>query len=329
MGESGRTRFFADLDGKRCASEFSHNIDAMKARGCLAALLVVVASVAAAQNYPSRAVRYIVPQAPGGSSDTLARVIAPRLATALGQQVIVDNRPGATGIIGSELTAKAPPDGHNLLQVATSHATNPAMGIKLPYDTLRDFSSIALISQQPNVWLAHPSLPARNIRELVAFARARPGQVDFGSSGTGGSQHLAGELLNVMTGIQLVHIPYKGSPPALIDTLAGRVSLMSSTMAPAMPYVNANRLRALAVTSAKRSPAAPAVPTVAESGVPGYEAIAWQGVLAPAGTPQAVLARLNAELGKVMAQPDVRKHLLEQGFEPATTSESEFAQFIR
>jgi len=295
----------------------------------LAASLALTAQSLAAQNYPLRAVRYIVPQAPGGSSDTLARVIAPRLAAALGQQVIVDNRPGATGIIGAELAAKAPADGHTLLQVATSHATNPAMGVKLPYDTVRDFASISLVSQQPNIWLAHPSLPVRNIKELVAFARPRPGQVDFASSGTGGSQHLAGELLNVMTGIKIVHIPYKGSPPALIDTLAGRVSLMSSTMAPAMPHVGAGRLRALAVTSAKRSPAAPVVPTVAESGVPDYEAIAWQGLVAPAGVPLDVVDRLSREIARIVGLAEVKRTLTEQGFEPIGSSPVEFTRFTQ
>ncbi len=292
-------------------------------------MMAAVAAASGAQSYPSRSIRYVVPQAPGGSSDTLARVVAPRLGEALGQQVIVDNKAGGTGVIGAEFAVRAAPDGHTIIQVATSHATNPATGKKLPYDTIADFAPITLLSSQPNIWLAHPSLPVRNIKELVALARGKPGAIDFASSGTGGSQHLAGELLNLMTGIQLVHIPYKGSPPALIDVLAGRVSLMSSTMAPAIPHIRNQRLRALAVTSARRSIAAPEIPTVAESGVPGYEAIAWQGVLAPAGTPQAVLARLSAELGKVMAQPEVRKHLLEQGFEPATTTESEFAQFIR
>jgi tripartite-type tricarboxylate transporter receptor subunit TctC len=294
-----------------------------------ALLIAFVVQSAAAQGYPMRAVRYIVPQAPGGSSDTLARVLATRLSAGLGQQVVVDNRPGATGIIGAEIAAKAPPDGHTLLQVSTSHATNPAMGIRLPYDTLRDFAAIALISQQPNIWLVHPSLPVRNIRELVAFAKPRPEQIDFASSGTGGSQHLAGELLNVMTGIKLVHIPYKGSPPALTDTLAGRVALMSSTMAPAMPHVKSGRLRALAVTSAGRSPAAPAVPTVAESGVPGYEAIAWQGLVAPAGVPQDVLDKLNREIVRIISLADVRRILVEQGYEPVASSAAEFTRFTQ
>ncbi|MCC7484641.1 MAG: tripartite tricarboxylate transporter substrate binding protein [Burkholderiales bacterium] len=299
------------------------------ARGSLLVAGVMASMSAAAQGYPARAVRYIVAQAPGGSSDTLARVITPRLAAALGQQVVVDNRPGATGIIGAELAAKSPPDGHTLLQVATSHATNPAMGVKLPYDTPRDFAHVALISQQPNIWLAHPSLPARTIKELVAFAKPRPGQIDFASSGTGGSQHLAGELLNVMTGIKLVHIPYKGSPPALTDTLAGRVSLMSSTMAPAMTHVKSGRLRSLAVTSAKRSPAAPEVPTVAESGVAGYEAIAWQGVVAPAGVPAEVIERLNRELVRIIGLAEVRKVLTEQGFEAVGSTAVEFERFTR
>ena len=282
-----------------------------------------------AQDYPARSIRYLVPQAPGGSSDTLARVIAPRLAEALGQQVVIDNRPGATGIIGSELVAKAPADGYLLLQVATSHATNPAMGVKLPYDTLRDFAPVTLLSQQPNLWIVHPSLPVTHIKALVALAKARAGQIDFASSGTGGSQHLAGELLNVMAGIRLVHIPYKGSPPALIDVLGGRVAVMVSTMAPAMPQVKAGRLRALAITSAQRSRATPAIPTVAESGVAGYEAISWQGVLAPAGTPRVIVQRLNSELRKVIAQPEPSRQLAEQGYEPLSGAPEAFDAYIK
>lgn len=292
------------------------------------ALFALTGGTLHAQTYPARAVRYVVPQAPGGSSDTLARVLAARLAEALGQQVLVDNRPGATGVIGSEIAVRAAPDGHTLVQVSTSHATNPAMGVKLPYDTVRDFSAISLLSQQPNIWLTHPSLPAKNMRELIALAKARPGQLDFASSGTGGSQHLAGELLNVMAGIRLMHIAYKGSPPALIDVLAGRVPIMSSTMAPAMPHVQSGRLRALAVTSAKRSGAAPNVPTVAEAAVPGYEATAWQGVLAPAGVPENIVRRLSGEFAKIVAQDATRRQLGEQGYEPVGSTAAEFTAFI-
>lgn len=284
---------------------------------------------AAAQNFPTKTIRYIVPQAAGGSSDTLARTVAPRLSELLGQQVVIDNRPGATGIIGSELVARAPADGHTLLQAATSHATNPAVGAKLPYDTQRDFAPITLLSQQPNLWIVHPSLPVRDIKGLVALAKAKPGQLDFASSGTGGSQHLAGELLNVMAGIKLIHVPYKGSPPALIDVLGGRVACMVSTIAPAMPMIKSARLKALAITSQQRSRVVPEIPTVAESGIAGYEAISWQGVLAPAGTPRNVVQRLNADLRKVLALSDVQRQLTEQGYEPLSGTPEAFEAYIQ
>ena len=303
------------------------NTNAVRFTRCVAAFLAT--GVVFAQDYPVRAVRYIVPQSPGGSSDTLARVIAPRLSELLGQPVLIDNRPGATGIIGTDLVAKAPADGYTVLQVATSQATNPAMGIKLPYDTLRDFAPITLLSQQPNMWIVHPSLPAYDIQGLVALAKARPGQVDFASSGTGGSQHLAGELLNVMAGIKLTHIPYKGSPPALIDVLGGRVAVIVSTIAPAMPQVKSGRLRALAITSLQRSRAAPEIPTMMESGIAGYEAISWQGVLAPAGTPRAVVQRLNAELRKVLGLSEPRRQLAEQGYEPLSGTAEAFDAYIK
>jgi tripartite-type tricarboxylate transporter receptor subunit TctC len=298
--------------------------------GIVCGLLVAVAvTTSHAQTYPSRPIRYIVPQAPGGSSDTLARIVTQRVGDGLGQQLVVDNRPGATGIIGAEVVARANPDGYTLLQVATSHATNPAMLAKLPYDTVRDFAPVSLLSQQPNIWLAHPSVPVRNIKELIAFARSKPREVNFASSGTGGSQHLAGELLKSMTGIEMTHIPYKGSPPALVDVLAGRVPLMSSTMPPALPHIKSGKVRAIAVTSAKRSPVVPEVPTVAESGVPGYEAIAWQGLVAPAGTPNAVISRINAEFVKALKQPDINAKLNDQGFETVASTPEWFAQYIR
>lgn len=293
------------------------------------ALLAVCAADALAQSYPVRPIRYIVGQAPGGSSDTLARLITPRAGDGLGQQVVVDNRPGATGIIGAEVVARATPDGYTLLQVSTSLATNPAMHAKLPYDSARAFAPIALLSQQPNLFLVHPSLPVKNIKELIAYAKAKPGQLNFASSGTGGSQHLAGELLKGMTGIEMTHIAYKGTPPALVDVLAGRVALMSSTMPPALPHVKSGKVRAIAVTSARRSPAVPDVPTVAESGVPGYEAIAWQGLVAPAGTPRPIIARINAEFVKVLRQPDIAAKLNEQGYETVGSSPEFFTEHIR
>jgi len=282
-----------------------------------------------AADYPVRSIRYIVPQGAGGSSDTLARLVTQKLAESLGQQVVTDNRPGATGNIGTEIAARANPDGYTLLQVATSHATNPALSVKMPFDPIRDFAPITLLSQSPNLWIVHPSLPAKNMRELIALAKTRPGEINYSSSGTGSSQHLAGELLKSLAHIDIVHIPYKGSPPALIDLLGGRVVLMCSTIAPAMPLVKSAKLRALAVTSLKRSAAAPDIPTVAESGLSGYEATAWQGVLAPAGTPRDIVAKLNTELVRVINLPDVRKQLADQGYEPAGTTPEQFAEYIK
>jgi tripartite-type tricarboxylate transporter receptor subunit TctC len=290
---------------------------------------IMIAASAHAQSYPTRPIRYIVPQAPGGSSDTLARTVTQRVSEGLGQQLVVDNRPGATGIIGAEVVARANPDGYTLLQVATSHATNPAMHAKLPYDAVRDFAAISLLSQQPNIWLAHPSVPVRNVKELISYVKSKPGQVNFASSGTGGSQHLAGELLKSMTAIDMTHVPYKGSPPALVDLLAGRVPLMSSTMPPALPHIKSGKVRAIAVTSTKRSPVVPEVPTVAESGVPGYEAIAWQGLVAPAGTPKHVIGRVNAEFVKALKQSDIAAKLNEQGFETVASTPEWFAEYTK
>jgi tripartite-type tricarboxylate transporter receptor subunit TctC len=295
-----------------------------------AALVVVFAAAAAsAQSYPDRPIRYVVPQAAGGSSDTLARMIVTRVGESLGQQLVVDNRPGATGVIGAEVVARANPDGYTLLQAATSHATNPAMHGKLRYDSVRDFAPISLLSQQPNLWLVHPVLPVKSIKELIAYAKSRPGELNFASSGTGGSQHLAGELLKSMAGIDMVHIPYKGSPPALIDLLAGRVSVMTSTMPPALPHIKSAKVRVLAVTSSKRSAALPDVPTVAESGVPGYEAIAWQALLAPAGTPRPVIQRLNVEFVKVLRQQDIAAKLAEQGYDIVASTPEWLGEYVK
>ncbi|HEX2830562.1 MAG TPA: tripartite tricarboxylate transporter substrate binding protein [Burkholderiales bacterium] len=297
-------------------------------RYVIVAGVALLSGIAAAQDYPNRPIRYIVPQAPGGSSDTLARALTQRVGDSLGQTIVIDNRPGATGVIGAEAVARANPDGHTLLQAATSHATNPAMHAKLPYDTVRDFAPISLLSQQPNIWIVTPSLPVKTMKELIAYVKARPGQLNFGSSGTGGSQHLAGELLKSMAGIDMTHIPYKGSPPALIDLLAGRIPIMSSTMPPVLPHLRAGKVRALAVTSARRSSAVPDVPTVAESALPGYEAIAWQGLLAPAGTPRAAIARLQSEFARVLKQPEIASRLTDQGYETVASTPEWFAQYI-
>ena len=300
---------------------------------CLAALIglagLALPASAQAAAYPARSIRYIVAQAPGGSSDTLARVITKHLAESLGQPVVVDNRPGATGNIGAELVAHAAPDGYTLLQAATSHATNPALEAKLPFDPIRDFAPVVLLSEAANLWVASPSLPAKNMRELIALAKSRPGQIKYGSSGIGSSQHLAGELLKSLTSIDIVHIPYKGSPQALIDVLGGRIPLMCSTIAPAMPHVKEGKITALAVTGLRRSAAAPDIPTVNESGLPGYEATAWQGVLAPAGTPRDIVVKLNAEIVRILNRPEVKKQLADQGFDTVGSTPEEFGEFIK
>jgi tripartite-type tricarboxylate transporter receptor subunit TctC len=295
----------------------------------LALLIGLAASLAQAQTYPARTVRYIVPQAPGGSSDTLARVITPRLASALGQQVVVDNRPGATGIIGAELAAKAPADGHTLLQVATSHATNPAMGVKLPYDTLRDFAPISLCVKGANVLSTHPSLPARNLKELIALAKARPGKLNFASSGLGSSNQMAGELLKVMAGINIVHVPYKGNAPALTDTVAGHVEMIFSGVPALVPHIKSGRLRAIGIGSLKRFPALPEVPTFDESGLKDYEATTWFGLMAPVKTPREIVARLNAEVDKIIKSADIQTRFINDGLEPIGGSPADFDRFIR
>lgn len=301
----------------------------MKSYAVIAMAGCAIAAAESGADYPARSIRYIVPQGAGGSSDTLARVVTQKLSDSLGQQVLVDNRPGATGNIGGEIAARAAPDGYTLLQVATSHATNPALSVKMPFDPVRDFAPITLLSQAPNLWIVHPSLPAKSMRELIALAKTRPGEINYSSSGTGSSQHLAGELLKSLAHIDIVHIPYKGSPPALIDLMGGRVMLMCSTLAPAMPHVKSGKVRALAVTGLKRSQAAPDIPTVAESGLPGYEATAWQGVLAPAGTPREIVTKLNGELVRILQQPDVRRQLADQGYDPAGNTPEQFAEYIR
>jgi tripartite-type tricarboxylate transporter receptor subunit TctC len=296
----------------------------------LALVLLAASGVAGAQAYPSKPVRLIVPYPPGGSADILARNIGAKLSEALGQQVIADNRPGAGTAIGAEAAAKSAPDGYTLLLgTVSSHAINPGMNPNLKYDPVKDFAPVSLVASIPFALIAHPSLPAKNVAELLALAKAQPGKLNFSSAGNGTSNHLAGELLKSMAGIDLVHVPYKGSAPALNDLLAGQVQLMFDLVLTAQPHVKSGAARALAVTGRERSAALPGVATVAESGVAGYEVSAWFGIFAPAGTPAPVVSKLNADLVRVMRAPEMRERLAAQGTDAITSTPEEFAAYVR
>lgn len=293
-----------------------------------AALCLAAPVFAQAQAYPTKPVKLVVPYPPGGPTDIVARLVAQKLSDAMGQQFIVDNRPGAGGNPGAELVARSPADGYTLVVATTAHAINPSLFKNLGYSLSKDFAPVSQLTSGPLVIVANPQLPAKNVAELIALAKARPGELNFASSGNGQSTHLSAELFAAMAGVKMNHIPYKGSAPALTDTMGGQTQLMFDTMLSAMPHVKAGKLKALAVTSAARSPVAPDVPTVAESGLPGYEAIAWNGLLAPAGTPPEVLARLSAELKKVLAAPDVKERFEAQGFAASWNSPEDFGRFM-
>jgi tripartite-type tricarboxylate transporter receptor subunit TctC len=295
-----------------------------------AAALAVGGKVARAQDYPAKPVRIVVPFTPAGTTDIQARIVAQHLSEALKQSFVVDNRPGAAGNLGSELVAKAAPDGYTLLMCTVStHGINPALyGAKIPYDAVKDFAPVSLVSTVPNMLVVNPSVPAKSVQELIAYAKKNPGKLNFASSGSGTSIHLSGELFKTMTGIDMVHVPYKGSAPALTDLMGGQVDLMFDNMPSSIEFVRAGKLRALAVTTARRSPALPDVPTVAESGVPGYEATAWFGVMAPGGTPKPIVDRLSAEIQTMVKKPEVRAKLAEQGAEPVGDTPDEFRTFV-
>jgi tripartite-type tricarboxylate transporter receptor subunit TctC len=283
-----------------------------------------------AQSYPAKAIRFIVPFPPGGSADILARAIGQKAGEGLGQPLVVENRPGAGTAIGAEALAKSAPDGYTvMIGTVSSHAINPALNPKLPFDPIKDFTPVSLVASIPFAMIVHPSVPAKTVGEFVALARSKPGSLNYSSAGNGTSNHLAGELLKSMAGIDIVHIPYKGSAPALNDLIAGQVSLMFDLVLTAAPHVKSGAVRGLAVTSSQRSSALPELPTVAESGVPGYEVSAWFGIFAPAGVPQPVTQRLNAEFVKALQQPDLRQRLASQGAEPLTSTPSEFAAYLR
>ena len=291
-------------------------------------VLAAFCGAAAAQNYPAKTVRMVVGYPPGGPTDVLARIVSQKLTQTWGQQVIVDNRPGASGMIGAEFTARAAPDGYTLLMVPVTYAVTPSLFAKMTYDVEKDLSPVAQVAAAPFILVVHPTLPVKTVKDLIALDRRSPGQINFASASTGGMPHLAGELFNSMTGTKLVHIPYKGAAPATTDLLSGQVTLMFNNMLSAMPQVKAGRLRAVAVTSSKRSAAAPELPTIAET-VPGYEASGWYGAFAPAATSKELIGRLNAEMNRIMKMPDVTQRLAGDGVEAVGTTPEQFGAYLK
>jgi tripartite-type tricarboxylate transporter receptor subunit TctC len=294
-----------------------------------AALALVAAAAPAHAEYPDRPIKIVVPYPPGGTSDLLARAVAPRLSERLNQPVVVENRAGAGGVIGAQAVAKSAPDGYTLvLGTIASHGILPVLQKPAPYDTAKDFAPVTLIANTPNVLLANPAAPVRNVAELLALARARPGTLNFGSTSQGGSPHMSGELLKSMAQIDIVHVPYKGGGPMLIDLIGGQIQLGFDNLPSSIAHIKSGRVRALAVTTAKRWPGAPEIPTLAEAGVPGYESSAWFGLLAPGATPRPVVELLQRHVAAILRQPEVEKLLLDQGAEPVGNTPEEFARLI-
>ena len=284
---------------------------------------MAAAATAAAQGYPNRSVRIVVPIAPGGATDVLARTLAIHYADAWNQGVIVDNRPGAGGMIGSEMVAKAPPDGYNLLMAYTSHVINPSLWTRLPYDTLRDFAPVTMVAQVPSVLIVHPSLPVKSVAELITFAKRRPHELDYGTSGVGTAAHLAAALFAQRAGLHLTHVPYRGGALAMYELLGGQISVMFGSVATSFANIRNGRIRALAVTGLRRTVALPDVPTMSETALPGYEAIGWFALFAPAQTPGSVINRINAETVAMLTQREIRERFMAQGaeFSPSTSAE--------
>jgi len=292
-------------------------------------LLVCVTAVAAAQDYPNKPIRFIVPYPPAGGTDVVARILTEPLGAALGQPIVIDNKGGAAGNVGTDIAAKAPADGYNILFTLSSHTINPKLYGKLPFDVEKDFVPISLAAMIPQILVVHPSVPANTVQELIALAKAQPGKLNYASVGTGSPGHIAGELFKLKTGVDIVHVPYKGGGPAVTDTIGGQVQLLFVSMPAAWQHVKSGRLKAIAVTSDKRSVAAPDVPTFLESGVPDYVVNSWYGALAPARTPPAAVAKLQAAFAQVLANPQVKEKLLAQGAEAAPTTQAEFDKIIR
>ena len=292
-------------------------------------LLAAATDAANAQNYPARPIRFIAPYVPGGGVDFVARIIAAKLSETIGQQVIVENRPGGGTNIGSELVVRAAPDGYMLLLGGVPNTANMTLFKKPPYDVVKDFAPVIQTTIAPNILAVHPSVPVRSVKDLIALAKSRRGELTFASAGIGSSNHLSGEMFRIMAGVDIIHVPYKGGGAAVIDLLAGQVSMYFGTTPSTVPHVRSGRLRALAVTSAQRSRATPDIPTMSETALPGFEQSAWHGLLAPAATPQALIARLNSEVMRVLRMPDVIDRMAAQGVDVIGNSPAEFAAFIK
>jgi tripartite-type tricarboxylate transporter receptor subunit TctC len=300
----------------------------------LSRVLLLMAAVitpnAHAQGYPARPVRLIVPIAPGGGTDVAGRIVAARLGEALGQQIVVENRAGGGGTMGAATAANATPDGYTLLlgSIAT-HGINPALYRNLPYDPIRDFAPISFIGKVPNVLVVHPSVPVKSVGEFIAYAKANPGRINYGSSGVGSAPHLSMELMKSMTGISMVHVPYKGAGPALADLLGGQVQAMCTSLAGLINFIKAGRVRALGVTTTTRNSQLPDVPTIIESGLPGFDVTTWYGLFAPAAVPGPILGRLNSEMVKLLGSPDMKDKMAQHGVDVASSSPAELAAFVR
>ncbi len=285
--------------------------------------------LATAQNYPGKTVRLIVPFAAGGSTDVIARVLAPKLSEAWGQQVIVDNRPGGSTVIATDIVAKSVPDGHTLLVTPAPFTIVPSLLPKLPYDPAKDFEPITLINTTPLVVVVHPGVPAKNIKELTALAKAKPGVMNFGSSGSGGSNHLAGELFNAMANVKIIHVPYKGNAPAMADLIGGHVDIVFNGLTSALPFIKSGKLRALGMTSLQRTAALPEMPTLDEQGLKGFQAVAWNGLTGPARMPKAAVDRAAADVARIMKSPDLAEYLKREGSDPVGSSTAEYTAFLR
>ena len=287
--------------------------------------LAAAGNACAQQDYPTRPIRLLVGVAPGGATEILARAVGTRMGENMRQQVIIDNRPGANHIIAGEMTAKAPPDGYTMQMVPEGFVINPSIYAKLPFDPLKDFSAIAIVAQVPNVLVVHPSIPSRTVKSFVAFARARPGQLSYGTSGVGSPSHMSAELFRIMSGIEYTHVPYKGQSLAMVDLIGGHLHHAFPSIPASIAYIKAGRLVALGVTTAQRASALPDVPTIQEAGVPGYEVSGWYGVIGPAALPKPLVARINREINTVLQVPETRELLSKQGAEPRTGTPEEFA----